>query len=87
MSQKPTMNIVSKSSALELQRANPAAGPLEKRRFDLGKYKGAPGDYVGREVRAIEGVVAVWPERRTDRDGPYVALMSLSRPFNRVTQS
>lgn len=78
------MNIVSKSSAIKLLGREQGEVPLEKVRFDLGKYKGVPGDYVGREVRAIEGVVAVWPERRTDRDGPYVALMSLSRPFNRA---
>lgn len=48
-------------------------------RFDMGKYRGAPADYVGREVPDVRGVVAVYPVSRKDADGPYVALLCYSR--------
>jgi hypothetical protein len=41
-----------------------------------GKYKwsGSVCHYAGREVQDISGVLAVFAERRQDRNGPYVTL-------------
>lgn len=47
-------------------------------RFDSGKYKGVPSQYVGRDVPDVRGVLAVYPVARRDADGPYVQLMSVS---------
>lgn len=48
-------------------------------KFDLGKYKwtGSAKHYHGREVTDLPGVVGVWVERRTDKDGPYAQIMSI----------
>ena len=48
-------------------------------RFDRGKYKwtGTLKDYYDKEVPDIDGVVAVYPERRKDSYGVYVALMAV----------
>ena len=48
-------------------------------RFDKGKYKwtGTLNDYYGKEVPDIPGVAAVYPERRSDSDGVYVALIAV----------
>ena len=48
-------------------------------RFDRGKYKwtGTLKDYYGLEIPYIDGVVAVYPERRSDSDGVYVALIAV----------
>lgn len=51
-----------------------------KSKFDAGKYKwtGSQKDYVGKDVPDIEGVIAVYVERRVDADGPYAQIMSIS---------
>lgn len=65
------MLIISKS------KARAKAVKNETGRFDLGKYKwdGSIKHYYGMEVPDIPGVVAVYPEQRKDKDGPYVALI------------
>jgi len=50
----------------------------ETSRFDMGKYAGPPSRLIGMEVPDIKGVVAVYPVSRSDKNGPYVALMALS---------
>ena len=48
-------------------------------RFDRGKYKwtGTLKDYYGLEVPDYEGIEAVYPERRKDSYGVYVALIAI----------
>lgn len=48
-------------------------------RFDRGKYKwtGTLKDYYGMEVPDIDVVVSVYPERRSDSHGVYVALIAV----------
>lgn len=45
-----------------------------------GKYKwsGSICHYAAREVQGIRGVLAVFAERRQDRNGPYVILRSVT---------
>ena len=49
-------------------------------RFVTGKYRGAGSvcHSHGREVEGIRGVLAVFAERRQDRNGPYVILRSVT---------
>ncbi|EGI6812736.1 DUF987 family protein [Escherichia coli] len=49
-------------------------------RFSTSKYKwsGSICHYAGREVEDIRGVLAVFAERRQDRNGPYVILRSVT---------
>lgn len=47
-------------------------------RFDMGKYRGKPSDYIGRDVPDIRGVHAVYPFAGRDSDGPYVGPRCLS---------
>ena len=42
-------------------------------RYDMGKYN-AGQSFVGRDLKVAKHVLAVWPERRKDSDGPYIAL-------------
>jgi hypothetical protein len=55
-------------------------GTLERGKFDSGKYRGKPSDYIGRDVPQFSDVIAVYPISRADRSGKYVQLMSLSKP-------
>lgn len=52
-------------------------GTLTRERYDRGKYN-ADAKLVGREIEAPDTVHAVWPERRKDSHGPYLALFCLS---------
>jgi len=49
-----------------------------RERFDMGKYAGPPSRLIGQDVPDINGVVAVYPVAKRDKNGQYVALMSLS---------
>lgn len=73
------MIIVSRGTAMAVRGRYPAA---RQQRFSPGKYRwqGSVRHYVGQEVDDIAGVLAVWPERRHDADGPYACLMCLSEP-------
>lgn len=71
------MKIVTKSQALAIQKANPGA---TRSRFDRGKYQTSPADAVGREFTDRTSVLAVYPEQRRDKDGPYTALFSIVSP-------
>lgn len=54
-----------------------APGPGQmKIRYDLGKYKRS---LVGEVVDACDGTVAIWCYRGKDSDGPYYALMCVTR--------
>lgn len=69
------MKIVTKSEANRILVENPNA---RRWRFDRAKYAGPASAFVGRDVVDIQGVLAVYPERRQDADGPYVVLRSIS---------
>ncbi|MCF2395092.1 DUF987 domain-containing protein [Enterobacter hormaechei subsp. xiangfangensis] len=71
------MKIISKLQAMALYRQHPGSRLF---RFCTGKYKlsGSICDYAGREVQDIRGVLAVFAERRQDRNGPYVILLSVT---------
>lgn len=59
---------------------NPVNGrTLSIGKFDNGKYtwSGSQADYVGREVPDIDGIHAVYVERRQDKHGPFAQLMSI----------
>ncbi|ENP1791635.1 DUF987 domain-containing protein [Klebsiella aerogenes] len=57
------MKIISKRQAMTLYRQQPGSRLF---RFSTGKYKD------------IRGVLAVFAERRQDRNGPYVILRSVT---------
>ncbi|WP_407217453.1 DUF987 family protein [Enterobacter hormaechei] len=71
------MKIISKRHAMALYRRHPGSRLF---RFRTGKYKwsGSICHYAGREVEDIRGVLAVFAERRHDRNGPYVILRSVT---------
>jgi len=71
------MLITTKSNAIKLKASNTI--PLEVRKFDNGKYtwNGSSKPYIGRHIPDLNGVHAVYVERRTDSDGPYAQLMAI----------
>jgi len=71
------MKIISKRRAMTLYRQHPGSRLF---RFSVGKYKwsGSICHYAGREVEDIRGVLAVFAERRQDRNGPYVIFRSVT---------
>ena len=70
------MKISKKSDALKLVGAG-----SKQFKFCSGKYKwtGSVQDWIGKDVQDIDGVVAVYAERRQDRYGAYTQLMSVSK--------
>ncbi|EFJ5808569.1 DUF987 domain-containing protein [Escherichia coli] len=71
------MKIISKRRTMTLYRQHPGSRLF---RFSAGKYKcsGSICHYAGREVEDIRGVLAVFAERRQDRNGPYVIFRSVT---------
>lgn len=71
------MKIISKRQAMTIYRLHPESRLF---RFCTGKYRwsGSVCHYYGREVQDINGVLAVFAERRQDRNGPYVCLRSVT---------
>ncbi|WP_411704185.1 DUF987 family protein [Edaphovirga cremea] len=71
------MKIISKRQAMALYRQHLGSRLF---RFSAGKYQwsGSICHYAGHEVRDIRGVLAVFAERRQDRNGPYVILRSVT---------
>ncbi|HDU5302239.1 TPA: DUF987 family protein [Klebsiella quasipneumoniae subsp. similipneumoniae] len=71
------MKIISKRQTMAIYRKYPGSCLL---RFCSGKYRwsGSICHYAGREVHNINGVLAVFAERRQDRNGPYVILRSVT---------
>ena len=78
------MNIISQREAMAIlthSLFNPINGrSLTHSKFDNEKnvWVGKAKAYEGREVRDVEGVHAVYVERRTDTNGPYAQLMCIS---------
>ncbi|HBU9920172.1 TPA: DUF987 family protein [Klebsiella aerogenes] len=71
------MKIISKRRAMTLYRQHPGSRLF---RFSAVKYKwsGSICHYAGSEVEDIRGVLAVFAERRQDRNGPYVIFRSVT---------
>lgn len=71
------MKIISKRQAMTVYRQHPHSRLF---RFCTGQYpwSGSVSHYAGREVQNIRGVLAVFAERRQDRNGPYVVLRSIT---------
>ncbi|WP_426818237.1 DUF987 domain-containing protein [Winslowiella sp. 2C04] len=71
------MKIISKRQAMTIYRQHPQTRLF---RFCTGKYhwSGSVCYYYGREVQDINGVLAVFAERRQDCSGPYVCLRSVT---------
>jgi hypothetical protein len=67
------MKIISKRQAMTLYRQHPQSRLFH---YCTGQYKwsGSVCHYSGREIKDIHGVLAVFAERRQDRDGPYIVL-------------
>lgn len=73
------MKIISKRQAMAIYRQHPESRLF---RFCTGKYpwSGSVCHYYGRDVQDVQdvsGVLAVFAERRQDRNGPYVCLRSV----------
>lgn len=47
-------------------------------KYDCGKYKSAPKEFVGRLVQVKPEIKAIYPVRRKDKDGAYTQLMCLT---------
>lgn len=71
------MKIISKRQAMAIYRQYPQSRLF---RFYTRKYKwsGSICHYSGQEIQDIAGVLAVFAERRQDRNGPYVVLRSVT---------
>ena len=72
-----TIAILTRANALKLQRSHPEAKVLK---YDTAKYNwhGTQTHYVGRELEVHENIVAIWCERRSDKDGPFTQFMCLT---------
>ncbi|ALA00676.1 MULTISPECIES: DUF987 domain-containing protein [Enterobacter] len=70
------MRIVSKRRAMAIYRQHPASCIF---RYCTSRYQwhGSVCHYTGKVVPDIPGVLAVYAERRQDRNGPYACLMSI----------
>ena len=71
------LKVLKKSEAMKMAKKNPSA-TIGK--FSRGKYiwHGSESFYVGKEQEAPERVIALWVERRVDRDGPYAQFRCLA---------
>ncbi|WP_313667147.1 DUF987 family protein [Atlantibacter sp.] len=71
------MKIISKRQAMKIYRQYPQSRLFC---FCTGKYKWSDSicHYAGQQVEDIHGVLAVFAERRQDRNGPYVLLRSVN---------
>ena len=77
------MKVIKKSEAMKIH-TNSLFQPVNGKtlnigKFDSGKYQwhGSQSHYIGRDVPNLDGVHAVYVERRQDSDGPYAQLMSV----------
>ncbi|AVZ12839.1 DUF987 domain-containing protein [Enterobacter hormaechei] len=71
------MKIISKRQAMAIYRQHSECRLLH---FCTGKYRwsGSVCHYCGREVQDLSGVLAVFAERRQDRQGPHIILRCVS---------
>ncbi|NAX34113.1 DUF987 family protein [Vibrio sp. V27_P1S3P104] len=71
------MKITKRSDAMKIANEHQTA---RIGKYDSGKYiwQGSQDHYVGKEEKVSDEILALWVERRTDRDGPYAQVMCLS---------
>ncbi|CAM8227663.1 DUF987 family protein [Providencia stuartii] len=71
------MNIIRKSAAMKIHQQHLGS---RLARYCRGKYKwvGNSEHYIGKEVPDCRGVLAVYVERRQDRDGAYACVMCVT---------
>lgn len=71
------MKIISKGRAMTIYRQHPASRIF---RYCTGRYQwhGSVCHYTGKVVPDIPGVLAVYAERRQDRNGPSACLISIT---------
>lgn len=71
------MKIISKSAAIVIHRQHPQSRIF---RYCTGKYQwhGSTSHYTSLDVQEITGVLAVYAERRQDRNGPHTRLMTIT---------
>ncbi|WP_256575193.1 DUF987 domain-containing protein [Klebsiella variicola] len=69
--------IISKRRAMTIYRQHPASHIF---RYCTGRYQwhGSDCQYTGQVVPDIPGVLAIYSERRQNRNGPYAYLMSIT---------
>lgn len=72
-----TIKVTKRSDAMKIANEHPTA---RIGKYDCGKYAwhGSQEHYVGKEEKVSDRILALWVERRTDRDGPYAQVMCLS---------
>lgn len=78
-----TLKIISKKQANDEMIKSLFQGTrtaTNKMKYDSGKYKwtGSQKDYIGKECKVSDDVVALWVERRADKNGAYAQLMCLT---------
>jgi Protein of unknown function (DUF987) len=75
------MKVVTKAQALSvlLDSLFRPGRTLVQERFGGGKYR-VDQSYIGRDVKDLPGVHAVYTERQRDSDGTYVQLMCIAEP-------
>lgn len=71
-----TIKIQTRANALKMLNEHPDA---TKGKYSSGKYQwlGSQSHYVGKEETVSERVLALWVERRSDRDGAYAQVMCI----------
>lgn len=74
-----TITVISESQAKRLWAQT--GMQLGRMKHCTGKYATLPSEAVGNDVRVSDDVVAVYPVRRRDRDGPYTQMMCLVNPL------
>jgi hypothetical protein len=80
------MKIVSKKEAIDLaDKLRKAKVKVTIEKFDNGKYRwtGKEKDYHCWETQDVDGVFAVFVERRVDTDGPYAQIMCCCKPLTK----
>nr|WP_206609268.1 DUF987 family protein [Vibrio cholerae] len=72
-----TIQIIKRSDAMRIAKDHPVA-TIEK--YCSGKYQwhGNQEHYIGRQEKVPERILALWVERRSDRNGAYAQVMSLA---------
>ena len=79
------MEITTKKEAMKISLDTLFDGPKTAttiERYDMAKYmwRGSLQSYVGEPIKSPpSNVLAVWAERRQDKDGPYVILKCLTK--------
>lgn len=75
------VTIISEYAARKLKKELQTASEVhtvDVMKYCTGKYRvDQDVPFVGRVVNASDDVLAIWPTRRKDKDGPYIQLMCM----------